>query len=107
MGGSSPVTKALSILSGAFGRVALLDMDTSLVNHAHHHCHLIMKASGPDQDFTVEGQAFPVRDDTAVAVNTWQEHEYIPRPRRDRTLFLALYIEPAWLTEADPSFSSC
>jgi AraC family transcriptional regulator len=101
------VTTALSIIRGSFGRVALLDMDTSLVKHAHHHCHLIMKASGPDQDFTVEGQAFPVRDDTAVAVNTWQEHEYVHCPGPERTLFLALYIEPAWLAEADPSFSSC
>jgi AraC family transcriptional regulator len=75
------VTKALSILSGAFGRVALLDMDTSLVDHAHHHCHVIMKASGPDQDFMVEGQAYPIREDTAVAVNTWQEHEYPAQSR--------------------------
>ena len=103
----APVTTALSIVRGSFGRVALLDMDTSLVNHAHHHCHLLMKASGPDQDFTIEGQAFPVRDDTAVAVNTWQEHEYIHRPSPERTLFLALYIEPAWLAQADPSFSTC
>ena len=101
------VTTALSIIRGSFGRVALLDMDTSLVKHAHHHCHLIMKASGPDQDFTIEGEVFPVRDDTAVVVNTWQEHEYVHRPGPERTLFLALYVEPTWLAEADPSFSSC
>jgi AraC-like DNA-binding protein len=101
------VTKALSILSGAFGRVALLDMDTSLVDHAHHHCHVIMKASGPDQDFTVEGQAYPVRDDTAVAVNTWQEHEYLHKAGPERTLFLAMYIEPGWLAQADRSFATC
>jgi AraC family transcriptional regulator len=101
------VTKALSILSGAFGRVALLDMDTSLVDHAHHHCHVIMKASGPDQDFTVEGQPYPIRDDTAVAVNTWQEHEYLHKAGTERTLFLAMYIEPGWLAEADRSFAAC
>ena len=47
------MTEALSILRGGFGRLALLDMDTSLVDHAHPHCHLIFKASGPDQDFVV------------------------------------------------------
>ena len=101
------MTTALGIVRGSFGRVALLDMDTCLVKHAHHHCHLIMKACGPDQDFTIEGEAFPVRDETAVAVNTWQEHEYAHRPGPARTLFLALYIEPAWLADADPSFSAC
>ena len=101
------VTKALSILSGAFGRVALLDMDTSLVAHAHPHCHLIFKASGPDQEFIVEGRVFPLRYDTAVAVNTWQQHEYLHRAKPERTVFLALYIEPDWLAEADGSFANC
>lgn len=101
------MTKALSILSGDFGRVALLDMNTSLVDHAHHHCHLIFKASGPDQDFMVEGQAYPVRDDTAVAVNTWQQHEYLHQGQDERTVFVALYIEPRWLVDADRSFAAC
>jgi AraC-like DNA-binding protein len=101
------VTKALSILRGGFGRVALLDMDTSLVNHAHPHYHLIFKASGPDQDFVVEGQTVPLRSDTLVAVNSWQQHEYVHRHAGARTLFLALYIEPNWLAKADRNFTNC
>lgn len=101
------MTKALGILRGRFGRVALLDMDTSLVNHAHHHCHIILKASGPDQRFVVNGQPVPLREDTAVLVNTWEQHHYPHRPGRERTEFLALYIEPSWLAGIDRSFSSC
>jgi AraC family transcriptional regulator len=101
------VTRALSILRGRFGRVALLDMDTSLVDHAHPHYHLIFKASGPDQNFVVEGQTVPLRSDTLVAVNSWQQHEYVHRQGTERTLFLALYIEPGWLAEADRSFVNC
>jgi AraC family transcriptional regulator len=101
------VTRALSILRGRFGRVALLDMDTSLVDHAHPHYHLIFKASGPDQNFVVEGQTVPLRSDTLVAVNSWQQHEYVHRHGAERTLFLALYIEPAWLADADRSFAGC
>src|ERR1700721_665446 len=104
---TSAVTRALSILRGRFGRVALLDMDTSLVDHAHPHYHLIFKASGPDQNFVVEGQAVPLRGDTLVAVNSWQQHEYVHRQGTERTLFLALYIEPGWLAEADRSFVNC
>jgi len=101
------MTEPLSILSGAFGRAALLDMDPSLVAHAHPHCHLIFKASGPDQEFVVDQQAFPLRADTAVAVNTWQRHEYLHRASPGRTVFLALYIEPDWLAQADGSFADC
>jgi AraC family transcriptional regulator len=101
------VTRALSILQGRFGRVALLDMDTSLVDHAHPHYHLIFKASGPDQNFVVEGQAVPLRSDTLVAVNSWQQHAYLHRQGAERTLFLALYIEPGWLADADRSFINC
>jgi AraC family transcriptional regulator len=101
------VTKALSILRGRFGRVALLDMDTSLVDHAHPHFHLIFKASGPDQNFVVEGQSVPLRSDMLVAVNSWQQHAYVHRQGAERTLFLALYIEPAWLADADRAFVNC
>jgi AraC-like DNA-binding protein len=101
------VTQALSILRGRFGRVALLDMDTSLVDHAHPHFHLIFKASGPDQDFVVEGQSVPLRADTLVAVNSWQQHAYMHRQGAERTLFLALYIEPGWLADADRAFAGC
>jgi len=101
------VTRALSILQGRFGRVALLDMDTSLVDHAHPHYHLIFKASGPDQKFVVEGQTVPLRGDTLVAVNSWQQHAYEHRRSAERTLFLALYIEPGWLADADRHFANC
>ncbi|MDB5603385.1 MAG: Transcriptional regulator, AraC family [Bradyrhizobium sp.] len=101
------MTRALSIVRGRFGRVALLDMDTSLVDHAHPHYHLIFKASGPDQNFVVEGQTVPLRSDTLVAVNSWQQHEYVHRHGAERTLFLALYIEPAWLADADRTFAGC
>ena len=86
------MTKALSILRGRFGRVALLDMDTSLVDHAHPHFHLIFKASGPDQNFVVEGQTVPLRSDMLVAVNSWQQHAYVHRQGAERTMFLSLYI---------------
>ena len=101
------MTKALSILRGRFGRVALLDMDTSLVDHAHPHFHLIFKASGPDQNFVVEGERVPLRNDMLVAVNSWQQHAYVHRGSEERTLFLALYIEPRWLAQADRAFAGC
>jgi AraC family transcriptional regulator len=82
-------------------------MDTSLVPHVHHHCHVIMKVSGPDQHFIVEEEALPVREDTAVLVNTWEQHRYLHQMHDRRTVFLALYIEPTWLAGTDRSFVRC
>ena len=66
-----------------------------------------MKVSGPDQHFIVDEDALPVREDTAVLVNTWEQHRYVHEPHEQRTVFLALYIEPGWLAGADRSFQRC
>ena len=47
------MSTALRIAHGAFGRVALLDMDWSLVRHAHPHCHVLLKVEGADTQFVV------------------------------------------------------
>src|ERR1700755_60178 len=87
------MSKALRIAHGAFGRVALLDMDYSLVRHAHPHCHVLLKVEGADTQFVVGEATCPLTDDTAVLVNGWQPHSYVHVPERPRTVILALYIE--------------
>ena len=91
------MSTALRIAHGRFGRVALLDMDYSLVRHAHPHCHVLLKVEGADTQFVVGETTCPLTDDTAVLVNGWQPHSYVHVPERPRTVILALYIEPEWL----------
>jgi AraC-like DNA-binding protein len=104
--GSSDVSSAIKIFQGRFGRVALLDMDAPLVGHAHHHCHILIKAGGVDSAFDVRGERAPLTDDTAVLVNAWEHHAYAhDAPPDARTLILALYIEPGWLAELQRSLA--
>ena len=63
------MSTALRIAHGAFGRVALLDMDWSLVRHAHPHCHVLLKVEGGDTQFVVGDTVYPLTDRTAVLVN--------------------------------------
>jgi hypothetical protein len=91
------MTKALRIAQGGFGRLALLDMDTPLVSHAHSQCHVIFKASGADSAFYVSEERLPVTDRTAILVNAWEPHYFYSEPEFPRTVYLALYIEPRWL----------
>ncbi|MRN67554.1 AraC family transcriptional regulator [Brucella sp. 10RB9213] len=91
------MSDVLRIAYGDFGRVALLDMDRSLVRHAHPHCHVLIKVEGADSFFAVGDHLVPLTDAKAVLVNGWESHAYVHIPDRPRTLILALYIEPEWL----------
>jgi AraC-like DNA-binding protein len=100
------MSTALRIAHGAFGRVALLDMDWSLVRHAHPHCHVLLKVEGADTQFVVGDKVYPLTDESAVLVNGWQPHAYVHDPARPRTVILALYIEPKWLTAFRPGWAA-
>lgn len=98
------MSAALRIAHGSFGRVALLDMDASLVRHAHPHCHVLLKVEGADTQFLVGDAVVPLTDQSAVLVDGWQPHSYVHDPARPRTLILALYVEPQWLKEFRPGW---
>jgi AraC-like DNA-binding protein len=100
------MSTALRIAHGAFGRVALLDMDWSLVRHAHPHCHVLLKVEGADTQFVVGDKVYPLTDDIAVLVNGWQPHSYVHHSERPRTVILALYIEPEWLMAFRPGWAA-
>lgn len=100
------MSSAIKLCQGRFGRVALLNMDASLVEHAHHHCHVLLKAGGCDSGFLVRGERQPLTDSTAVLINAWEPHTYRHElPPGQETLILALYIEPAWLAEIQRSLA--
>lgn len=92
------MSNAIRIAHGAFGRVALLDMDRGLVRHTHPHCHVLLKVSGADTAFAVGDGTASLTDEQAVLVNAWTPHAYVHRPQAERTMILALYIEPEWLS---------
>jgi AraC-like DNA-binding protein len=100
------MSTALRIAHGAFGRVALLDMDWSLVRHAHPHCHVLLKVEGADTQFVIGDTVYPLTNETAVLVNGWQPHSYVHDPKKPPTIILALYIEPEWLMAFRPGWAA-
>jgi AraC family transcriptional regulator len=100
------MSSALRIMHGAFGRVALLNMDRRLVRHAHPHCHVLLKVDGEDTQFLVGDALAPLTDTTAVLINAWQTHAYVHDPARLDALILALYIEPDWLHAFRPNWEA-
>jgi AraC-like DNA-binding protein len=81
-------------------------MDRPLVTHAHHHCHILLKASGSDTSFLVRDRQQPLRADTAVLVNAWEPHNYAHQVTSGpRAVILALYIDCNWLARAHSRLS--
>ncbi|MGE0558236.1 MAG: helix-turn-helix domain-containing protein [Burkholderiales bacterium] len=97
------MSRAIRFVKGQFGRAALLEMNAPLVTHAHHHCHVLIKAGGADALFQVQGIPCPLTDGHAVLVNAWEPHAYMHQQHAAATTeILALYIEPEWLGAAGP-----
>jgi AraC family transcriptional regulator len=100
------MSNALRVAYGAFGRVALLDMDRDLVRHAHPHCHVLLKVEGADTQFSVRNEISQLTGESAILINAWEPHAYVHDPKRPRTIILALYIEPDWLRNFRPNWAA-
>jgi AraC-like DNA-binding protein len=101
------MSAAVRVFQGKFGRVCLLDMDRPLVTHGHSQCHVLIKVSGEDTFFNVRDKSYPLTDQTAVLVNSWEPHAYAHHdPDAPGTIILALYIEPLWLGEIEKALIS-
>jgi AraC family transcriptional regulator len=94
------MSRPVAFVHGAFGRLGLVDMDSDLATHVHHHLHVAIKAGGADTRFRVRDADCPVTDDFAVLVNAWEPHAWRRDPGAPPTRFLTLYLEPRWLAAA-------
>ena len=59
---------AQRVFHGNFGRVALLNMNSPLVMHAHSECHVLVKVAGDDTFFNVRGRQVPLTDGGRVCM---------------------------------------
>ena len=90
---------ALGIAVGAFGRVALLSATEPVQDHAHSQVHALIKISGADTSFLVDGQTAQMTDRQMVLVNPWIVHSNDREIGIEPTILLALYIDPLWFGE--------
>ncbi len=94
------MSSALAVHHGSFGRVALYNLDRSMVLHAHREGHLIFHVQGPAASIRIGAGVYPLSQRQAVAVNPWQLHNYQSLDASAPSLFLTLYIKPIWFLEA-------
>lgn len=86
------------IRHGAFGRVAILDLEGPLVEHAHSHGHLLFWLGGVFDPIHVGNDRVRLDSSHAVAINSWEPHSVVTTRSKQRGIFLLFYFDPAWLT---------
>jgi AraC-like DNA-binding protein len=91
-------------IQGSFGRAVLVDLDRTVITHAHPHCHVLMNLSGPDTAFRVGDRDYPMTADIAVLVNSWESHGFPHSEGMPGCTMLGLYIDVDWLARVDRTF---
>ena len=86
------MTGTARIATSQFGRIAVLRLGAPIVEHVHPHAHVLIKLSGPDGLFEVDGVNCPLRDDTVVLVDPWAPHAAPAAVSGSVTNILALNI---------------
>jgi AraC family transcriptional regulator len=62
------------ILVGRYGRVAVLELGSDIVEHAHPQVQGLIKIDGPDRTILVDGRRHVLGDDTMVLLRPWIPH---------------------------------
>jgi AraC-like DNA-binding protein len=90
------MSRALAVFHGHFGRATVYQLNRAFNVHAHREGHLIFHIGGTPGCVEVFAQPRPLREDTVVAVNPWEPHNFLPKDLADGALFLVLYVNAEW-----------
>ncbi|MEX0409665.1 AraC family transcriptional regulator [Aquibium sp. LZ166] len=89
---------AIRLYRGRFGHFSFLNAASDLVTHAHAESHIIIWLDGEPGRIQVGTRSVVLGPRTAVGINSFEPHSH-SFPGGEPGLFLALYIEPAWVAE--------
>lgn len=93
------MSTTLAVYHGRFGRATLYLLNKPLATHAHREGHLIFRVGGAASRMTIADADFDISETAGVAINPWQPHSFTPGDTDKGSVFLTLYINPAWFLE--------
>lgn len=93
------MSQMIQVRNDPFGRVAMLDLNGPLVEHAHSHSHLLFWLNGSDNYMRVGDSEVPFDASHGVAVNSWEPHSVVPNKNSPASMFLLFYFDSAWLAD--------
>jgi AraC-like DNA-binding protein len=90
------MSRALAAFHGHFGRATVYQLNRPFNVHAHREGHLIFRIGGTPGSVEVNERSHPLCEDTVVAVNPWEPHNFLPKDLKHGALFLVLYVNADW-----------
>ena len=90
------MSRALAVFHGRFGRATVYQLNRPFNVHAHREGHLIFHVGGTPAQIDVSEQRLLLKDDTVVAVNPWEPHNFLPTDMDHGAIFFVLYVNAEW-----------
>ena len=90
------MSKALAVFHGRFGRATVYQLNRPFNMHAHREGHLIFHVGGTPAQIDVCDQRWLLSEDSVVAVNPWEPHNFLPTDMGNGAIFFVLYVNAEW-----------
>ncbi|WP_456623785.1 MULTISPECIES: helix-turn-helix transcriptional regulator [unclassified Bradyrhizobium] len=90
------MSRALAVFHGRFGRATVYQLNRPFNVHAHREGHLIYHIGGTPAQIDVCDQRMLLNNDSVVAVNPWEPHNFLPADVDDGAIFFVLYVNAEW-----------
>jgi AraC-like DNA-binding protein len=94
--GREGMSRALAVFHGRFGRATVYQLNRPFNTHAHREGHLIFHIGGTPARIDVCDQRWLLEEDSLVAVNPWEPHNFVPTDLENGAIFFVLYVNAEW-----------
>ena len=90
------MSKAIAVFHGRFGRATVYQLNRAFNVHAHREGHLIFHVGGMPAQIDVCDRRWLLDEDSVVAVNPWEPHNFLPTDIENGAIFFVLYVNADW-----------
>jgi AraC-like DNA-binding protein len=92
------MSRALAVFHGRFGRATVYQLNRPFNMHAHREGHLIFHVGGTPARIDVCDERSLLTEDSIVAINPWEPHNFVPTDMDNGAIFFVLYVNAEWFT---------
>ena len=90
------MSRALAGFHGRFGRATVYQLNRPFNMHAHREGHLIFHVGGTPARIDVCNDQWLLAEDSIIAINPWEPHNFVPTDMGDGAIFFVLYVNAEW-----------
>jgi AraC-like DNA-binding protein len=90
------MSRALAVFHGQFGRATVYQLNRPFNMHAHREGHLIFHVGGTPALIDVNEDRWLLAEDSILAINPWEPHNFVPTDLGNGAIFFVLYVNAEW-----------